>query len=161
MTSYPAQHWETPMTDYTDPITKSKIKSVQYRINGGHWDQLKKYPDGWEHDGLTPEQSNAPTLDEILTSRKWRGEKMQELAAENKRLREALREAITDNVWDSYNTGIERDGKWMDGCLSSAEWITRELGLGSGWHDADTVKSMFPALVDDLVARAALGDANE
>jgi hypothetical protein len=78
------------------------------------------------------------------------------LEAEIERLREALKEHVTENVWNAYHIGIERDGRWMDGARSEGEWLASELGLPSGWNDASLVKSMLPGLVNRIIARAAL-----
>jgi len=75
------------------------------------------------------------------------------LAAENARLRAALRESIGDNMWNAYHIGIVKDGKWMDGGMSDAEWLRRELGLSDGWHDAEAIQDAIPAAAANAVAR--------
>lgn len=68
----------------------------------------------------------------------------------------ALVQHVEENVWNAYNIGIEQDGRWMDGARSEGEWLASELGLEPGWHDAATIKAELPALVERIVARAAL-----
>ncbi len=80
------------------------------------------------------------------------------LAAEVTRLKEALCEHVTENVWNAYHIGIERDGRWMDGARSEGEWLARELELPDGWNDAALVKSMLPGLINRIVTRAAIAE---
>jgi hypothetical protein len=80
-------------------------------------------------------------------------EAMVKLAAENARLRAALRESIEDNMWNAYHIGIVKDGKWMDGGMSDAEGLRRELGLADGWHDAEAIQDAIPAAAANAVAR--------
>jgi len=75
------------------------------------------------------------------------------LAAENARLQAALRESIEDNMWNAYHIGIVKDGKWMDGGMSDAEGLRRELGLADGWHDAEAIQDAIPAAAANAVAR--------
>jgi len=75
------------------------------------------------------------------------------LVAENARLREALHESIEDNCWNAYHIGIVKDGQWMDGGMSDAEWLRRELGLADGWHDAAAIQDAIPVFAANAVAR--------
>lgn len=63
------------------------------------------------------------------------------------RLIAALTESLTDNAWNAYNCGITRDGKWMDGGMSDAEWLQRELGLEDGWHHCAEIQRRIPEVV--------------
>jgi hypothetical protein len=75
-------------------------------------------------------------------------------------LEAALRESLTDNAWNAYNCGITRaDGKWMDGGMSDAEWLKRELGLGDGWHDATMIRNRIPEVVEKQIANLSPKDA--
>lgn len=50
------------------------------------------------------------------------------LRAEIERLREALVNEREENLWNAYNTGYVRDGKWHL-CMSDSEWLARECGF--------------------------------
>lgn len=70
------------------------------------------------------------------------------------------RELVAEELWNAFNCGIERGGKWMDGGRSEGEWLIRELGLPSddGWHDAEVMKGMMAAAVDRAMLAAAGGE---
>jgi hypothetical protein len=84
---------------------------------------------------------------------------IQHLAAEVDRLRAKLIEERTDNLWNAYASGTERDGEWSHNFMSDGEWLARECGLdpGKGWHAAAVVKSRIP----EVAARAALQSSEE
>jgi hypothetical protein len=83
----------------------------------------------------------------------WRGEKKK-----TARLRAALIQALTDNVWHAYFTGSVHDGSWWDAGMSDAEWLERELGLPMHVrHPVEDVTKKFPALVERLVKQAEAG----
>jgi len=82
------------------------------------------------------------------------------LKAENERLRSLLMAHITDNLWNAYHAGFERDGTWIDGGMSDAEWLQRELGLEPGRHSAEMIKASIPEVAAKLVERAALETDN-
>jgi hypothetical protein len=77
-----------------------------------------------------------------------------ELRAENARLVEAFIQERTENLWNAYSTGHERDGQWSHSFMSDGEWLIREVGLDpkDGWYDAEEVKRRMP----EAAARAAL-----
>ena len=89
----------------------------------------------------------AKALETVLTA-------LRAAEAREQKLREALVSEREENLWNAYHVGIERDGKWMTGCMSDAEWLERECGLDPvvGWHDAKHVQSLIP-----VAARRALG----
>jgi hypothetical protein len=74
------------------------------------------------------------------------------LKARIEALTAALRESVTDNCWNAYHCGITRDGKWMDGGMSDAEWLQRELGLDDGWHDLKEIQRRIPEVVEKQIA---------
>lgn len=85
-----------------------------------------------------------------------------------KELEAALRSSVEDNVWSAYAAGVERDGRWMDGGLSDAEWLSTLLDLRRcKWNDADLIKSRIPKAIDAAVAqllddaRRALGGTSD
>ncbi len=108
--------------------------------------------DRWKGEYLNACRDAASFSDDLVKAEADRDR----LAAEVTRLKEALCEHVTENVWNAYHIGIERDGRWMDGARSEGEWLARELELPDGWNDAALVKSMLPGLVDRIVARAAI-----
>jgi hypothetical protein len=81
-------------------------------------------------------------------------------------LKSALVEQTTENVWSSFNAGIERSyvvtGKtWRSGGMSDAEWLERQLGLTVGdLHDAEKVKAAIPGLAERLVDEIIAGEKN-
>jgi hypothetical protein len=60
-----------------------------------------------------------------------------------------------ENLWNAYNIGIERDGRWSDACMSDAEWLVAQCGLDPEFkdHDANVIKQTIP-----IVARAVLAE---
>jgi hypothetical protein len=75
------------------------------------------------------------------------------LRAQVERMKASLEESLTDNVWNAYNCGITRaDGKWMDGGMSDAEWLRRELDLADGWHDATMIRDRIPEVIAKQIA---------
>lgn len=86
-----------------------------------------------------------------------KGDAEEELTASQDRvakLEEALTRSTLDNIQYAYDAGIERDGMWWHGCMSDAEWLTRELELSPGWHDAKAIKKRFFTLASRLVRNA-------
>jgi hypothetical protein len=84
---------------------------------------------------------------------KWVAEKRK-----TERMRVALKDTLTDNVWHAYFAGIVRDGSWWDAGMSDAEWLERELGLPMHVrHKVEDVTSKFTALVERLVRKAEDG----
>lgn len=76
------------------------------------------------------------------------------LTAQVEAMRGALIAEREENLWNAYNTGIERDGRWSDACMSDAEWLVRECGLDPDFvdHPADVLKALIP----EAAKRAAL-----
>ncbi len=100
----------------------------------------------------------AEQIAELSNQRNAAEAKCDRLAEEVTRLKEALLEHVSENVWNAYHIGIERDGRWMDGARSEGEWLARELELPDGWNDAALVKSMLPGLINRIVTRAAIAE---
>lgn len=79
------------------------------------------------------------------------------LRAQVERLTSSLRESLTDNAWNAYHCGVTKEGgKWMDGGMSDAEWLQRELGLGDGWHDCADIQKRIPEVVEKQIASLAI-----
>jgi hypothetical protein len=76
---------------------------------------------------------------------------------ENARLREALVAEREDNLWNAYNTGSVRDGKWDHLCMSDGEWLARECGFNVSdcRFDDEAIRAAIPK-----AARKALKDVN-
>jgi len=91
-------------------------------------------------------EANERAYEEIIGPMTYRevAEKIQSLEA-------ALRESLIDNCWNAYHCGITRDGKWMDGGMSDAEWLQRQLGLNDGWHDCKEIQRRIPEIVEKLI----------
>jgi len=106
------------------------------------WVDTRSRDDPWQH-----------IADAIIPLVRAAERERDALAAENARLRAALRESIGDNMWNAYHIGIVKDGKWMDGGMSDAEGLRRELGLADGWHDAEAIQDAIPAAAANAVAR--------
>jgi len=72
--------------------------------------------------------------------------RIEELEAENARLREALIAEREDVLWNAYYTGSERDGRWHHAYMSDGEWLARECGFDptSGDCPADAIKAAIP-----------------
>ncbi len=100
----------------------------------------------------------AEQIAELSNQRNAAEAKCDRLVEEVTRLKEALLEHVSENVWNAYHIGIERDGRWMDGARSEGEWLARELELPDGWNDAALVKSMLPGLINRIVTRAAIAE---
>ena len=97
-------------------------------------------------------------LDELLKANTGYLEGWREEKKKVARLRDALKDALTDNVWHAYYVGIVRDGTWYDAGLSDAEWLERQLGLTLHVrHKVEDVTSKFTALVERLVRKAEDG----
>jgi hypothetical protein len=96
-------------------------------------------------------RNQAPALLDALTAAEAQ---VAELRAENARLVEAFIQERTENLWNAYSTGHERDGQWSHSFMSDGEWLIREVGLDpkDGWYDAEEVKRRMP----EAAARAAL-----
>ena len=79
---------------------------------------------------------------------------MRALTAERDRLRAALIEERTETLWNAYNTGMERDGRWRHMCMSDGEWLERECGLDDSQpdHPADVVQAAIPFAAERFVA---------
>jgi hypothetical protein len=99
-------------------------------------------------------RNQAPALLDALTAAEAQ---VAELRAENARLVEAFIQERTENLWNAYSTGHERDGQWSHSCMSDGEWLIREIGFDpkDGWYDAEEVKRRMP----EAAARAALKGA--
>ena len=71
---------------------------------------------------------------------------LKELEAEVTRLRALLVEERTDNLWNAYNTGLVRDGRWTHMFMSDGEWLAYECGLDPGKADYpdDVVQAAIP-----------------
>jgi hypothetical protein len=84
------------------------------------------------------------------------------LQADNARLRAALLEERTDTLWNAYNTGMERDGRWRHMCMSDGEWLERECGLDDSEpdHPADVVKAAIPLAAERFVTALNTGKAD-
>jgi hypothetical protein len=92
-------------------------------------------------------ESNERAYEEIIGPMTYR-----EVADRIKGLEDALRESLIDNCWNAYHCGITRDGKWMDGGMSDAEWLQRHLGMDDGWHDCKEIQRRIPEVVEKLIA---------
>jgi hypothetical protein len=82
---------------------------------------------------------------------------IESLRAENERLREALVAEREENLWNAYNTGSVRDGKWDHLCMSDGEWLARECGFNVSdcRFDDEAIRAAIPK-----AARKALKDVN-
>lgn len=58
-----------------------------------------------------------------------------------------------DNLWNAYNAGHVRDGKWDHLCMSDGEWLARECGFNVSdcRFDDEEIRNAIPK-----VARAIL-----
>ncbi len=97
-------------------------------------------------------------LDELLKANTgylegWREEKKKVAL-----LRDALKYAMTDNVWHAYYAGVVKDDLWFDRGMADAEWLERELGLSLHVrHRVEDVIRRFAELVERLVKQAEAG----
>ena len=82
-------------------------------------------------------------------------EKLEAAAAKLTKAVEALVAEREANLWNAYNIGIERDGRWSDACMSDAEWLVVQCGLDPEFkdHDANVIKETIP-----IAARAVLAE---
>ena len=80
-------------------------------------------------------------------------DRIKELEAKLTKAVEALVAEREANLWNAYNIGIERDGRWSDACMSDAEWLVAQCGLDQEFkdHDANVIKEIIPT-----AARAVL-----
>ncbi|MGP2493326.1 hypothetical protein ACTDI4_17075 [Mesorhizobium sp. PUT5] len=146
----------TKERDQLQKIADSKVISSR-NLHTVSAEAAEAERDRWKGEYLNACRDAASFSDDLVKAEADRDR----LAAEVTRLKEALREHVTENVWNAYHIGIERDGRWMDGARSEGEWLARELELPDGWNDAALVKSMLPGLVGRIVARAALASMKE
>ncbi|ALC11196.1 hypothetical protein [Sphingopyxis sp. 113P3] len=65
---------------------------------------------------------------------------------EVERLREALVAEREENLWNAYNTGHVRDGKWDHLCMSDGEWLARECGFNVSdcRFDDEAIRAAIP-----------------
>ena len=82
-------------------------------------------------------------------------EDINELEAKLAKAVETLVAEREANLWNAYNIGIERDGRWSDACMSDAEWLVAQCGLDQEFkdHDANVIKEIIPT-----AARAVLAE---
>ena len=59
------------------------------------------------------------------------------------------------NLWNAYNIGIERDGRWSDGCMYDAEWLVEQCGLDPEFkdHDANVIKETIHTAARKVLAQ--------
>jgi hypothetical protein len=52
----------------------------------------------------------------------------------------------TDTLWNAYNQGFTKDGKWCHAFMSDGEWLASEIGFdpSEGWYDDAEVKKRIP-----------------
>ena len=81
-------------------------------------------------------------------------DRIEQLTADNARLRAALIEERTETLWNAYGAGMERDGRWRHMCMSDGEWLEFECGLDNNQpdHPADVVKAAIPLAAERFVA---------
>lgn len=92
--------------------------------------------------------SESDTPDDTTKLIEW-GKMKRQIA----RMEEALRESLSDNAWNAYHCGVTKEGgKWMDGGMSDAEWLRREMDLGEGWHDCAMIQKRIPEVVERKIA---------
>jgi hypothetical protein len=93
-------------------------------------------------------------IDELLAANVRFEERARDAEGLVGRLRAALKEALTENVWNAYHAGIVRDGLWRTGGMSDAEWLSRELGLSEhATYMTSLIESRLDGLVERLLAR--------
>lgn len=76
------------------------------------------------------------------------------LTAQVEAMRGALIAEREENLWNAYNTGYERDGRWSHAFMSDGEWLAHECGFDArdGDYPADAIKAAIP----EAAKRAAL-----
>lgn len=91
------------------------------------------------------------------------GDTIESLRAENARLREALVNEREENLWNAYNTGHVRDGKWDHLCMSDGEWLARECGFNVSdcRFDDGAVRDAIPKAARNILrSLATKGNTN-
>lgn len=92
----------------------------------------------------------------VKADAKSRARAADEIAALRERV-EALEGMLVaereDNLWNAYNAGHVRDGKWDHLCMSDGEWLARECGFNVSdcRFDDEEIRNAIPK-----VARAIL-----
>ena len=97
-------------------------------------------------------------------AQEWRGEltaasaRAEAAEARVKVLEEALATEREENLWNAYNTGHVKDGRWSHMFMSDGEWLAKQCGFDPRINDYDdaAIRKAIP-----IAARQALGGEYE
>lgn len=64
-------------------------------------------------------------------------DRIERLRAEVQSLRDDLQDERADNLWNAYNTGHTRAGRWTHMFMSDGEWLARTCGFDPKLPDYD------------------------
>lgn len=70
-------------------------------------------------------------------------------------LEEMLVAEREDNLWNAYNVGHVRDGKWNHLCMSDGEWLARECGFNVSdcRFDDEEIRNAIPKAARAILSK--------
>jgi hypothetical protein len=74
-------------------------------------------------------------------------------------LEEMLVAEREDNLWNAYNVGHVRDGKWNHLCMSDGEWLARECGFNVSdcRFDDEEIRNAIPKVARAIISKQEPG----